>query len=407
MKLLVLARVNHYRHEGRFHAYAPYARELDIWGDLFGQVTIAGTCRDEKPPGDCSAFTRPNINVVHLPDPQVEGFGGRLKQAASLPRTIWQLMKLMREADAIHARCPCDLGLLGALFGPLFSPRLIAKYATQWHEFPAEPRAWRWQRNILGSRWWRGPVTVYGTWPDQPRKVIPFFTSMLTEQQLERAKAAARREKRTDILRVLYVGRLSKSKNVDVLIRALAGVNAPSLRIECKVVGEGPERPNLEALTSQLGLRNRVNFAGGVEFDRVLNHYEQSDALVLASDIEGWPKAIAEGMAFGLVCIGTERGVMPQMLGEGRGFLVAPRDVKGLSRAIQEIAAHPADSRLMAERAAAWAQQYSLDGLREALRELMAKSWALDDPSDFKLKGASSVRAKLMLSGFNLPTLPK
>lgn len=377
MKLLVLARVNHYRHNGRFYAYAPYARELDVWADLFREVTIAGTCRDEAPPGDCSAFTRGNITVVPVREARAGGFASRLKQAAQLPQTVVQLMGLMRDADAVHVRCPCDLGLLGAVFAPLFSDRLISKYATQWRAFGGEPWAWRLQRFILSSKWWHGPVTVYGEWPNQPAKVVPFFTSMLTNEQLARARAAACRERRTDILRVLFVGRLSKSKNVDVLLNALALLKSPDRRVECTIVGEGPERTNLEMLAAQLGLSDRVSFAGGVEFDRVLDYYEQSHMLVLASNIEGWPKAIAEGMAFGLVCIGTERGVMPQMLGEGRGYLVPPRDQEALRKALQKITEDTRGSAEMAARAAVWAQQYSLDGLREALRALMARWWGL------------------------------
>ena len=376
-RLLIIARVNHYRHNGRLFSYGPYARELDVWADLFAEVIIAGTCRDEAPPGDCSAFTRRNITIQPIREAGGEGMAARLRQAVALPQIIWQLIRQMRAADAIHVRCPCDLGLLGAVFAPLFSRRLIAKYATQWLAFAGEPRAWRWQRMILSSKWWRGPVTVYGEWPNQPAKVIPFFTSMLTDEQIGRARLAASRKKRSDILRILYVGRLSTSKNVDVLLRAIALMKPPVRRVECAIVGEGPERANLEAQATQLGLSNRVTFTGGVSFDQVLDYYEQAHVLVLASNIEGWPKAVAEGMAFGLVCIGTERGMMPQMLGEGRGLLVPPRDVEALCKALQHLAENPQESAAMALRAAAWAQRYSIDGLREALRELMAHWWGL------------------------------
>ncbi len=376
-RLLIIARVNHYRHNGRLYSYSPYARELDVWADLFAEVTIAGTCRDEAPPGDCSAFTRPNITIQPIREAGGEGLAARLRQAVALPQIIWQLIRQMRAADAVHVRCPCDLGLLGAVLAPLFSRRLIAKYATQWLEFTGEPRAWRWQRKILSSKWWRGPVTVYGDWPNQPAKVIPFFTSMLTDEQIARARLAAGRKKRSDILRILYVGRLSTSKNVGVLLRAIALMKPPVRRVECAIVGEGPERANLEAQATQLGLSNRVAFTGGVGFEQVLDYYEQAHVLVLASDIEGWPKAVAEGMAFGLVCIGTERGMMPQMLGEGRGLLVPPRDMETLCKALQYLAENPQASAAMAARASVWAQRYSIDGLRKALRELMARWWGL------------------------------
>src|SRR5205823_1367344 len=117
-----------------------------------------------------------------------ENLWAKLAQLAALPLLMFGLARAMRKADAIHVRCPGNLGLLGAVMAPLFSRYLVAKYAGQWSGYPGEARTVRLQRTILRSRWWRGPVTVYGEWPGQSPHVIPFFTSVLTEQQLARAK---------------------------------------------------------------------------------------------------------------------------------------------------------------------------------------------------------------------------
>ena len=84
-----------------------------------------------------------------------------------------------------------------------------------------------------------------------------------------------------------------------------------------------------------------VDRGEAVEFDRVLDHYTQADVLVLTSETEGWPKVIAEGMAFGLVCIGSARGLVPQMLEHGRGIVIDPHDVKTLAGTIRQIAEAP------------------------------------------------------------------
>jgi len=278
------------------------------------------------------------------------------------------LAAALRKADAIHVRCPGNLGLLGAVLAPLFSRRLIAKYAGQWSGFPGEARTVRLQRALLRSRWWRGPVTVYGSWPGQPPRIVPFFTSVLDREQVERARRAAAARKPTTRPRVLFVGRLSRAKNVDVLLEALDHVGLP-----CTVVGDGPERVALEVQAARLGVE--AVFAGAVDFERVLGFYESHDVLVLASETEGWPKAIVEAMAFGLVCIGSERGLMPQILGEGRGLVVPPRDVETLAEALRR-AADPAVAAPMRERAAVFGQSYSLEDLREALRSLLTERWS-------------------------------
>jgi glycosyltransferase involved in cell wall biosynthesis len=115
----------------------------------------------------------------------------------------------------------------------------------------------------------------------------------------------------------------------------------------------------------------------------VLDQYERADVIVLASQTEGWPKALAEGMTFGLVCIGSNRGLIPHMLEDGRGITVPPGDAKSLADALQRVIDAPDNFQLMRERAAGWAQAYSLEGLRHAVRALLMAHWkvALRDPA--------------------------
>ncbi len=366
-RLCIVSHVVHYLHGGKVHAYAPYAREIEMWADLFPEVRIAAPCEDGPPPGDAAAIDRPNVDVDPQPRTGGDGLGAKVKQALLLPLLLASLARSLWKADAVHVRCPGNLGLLGAVLAPLFSRRIIAKYAGQWNGFPGEARTVRLQRAILRSGWWKGPVTVYGSWPDQPPWIVPFFTSVLDREQIERARRAASGRAPKDHPRVLFVGRLSRAKNVDAILDAAARVGLP-----CTIVGDGPERAALEAQAARLGVD--ADFAGAVDFDRVLGFYETHDILVLASETEGWPKAIVEAMAFGLVCIGSNRGLIPQILGEGRGFVVPPRDVDALTAALRR-AVEPTEAGPMAERAAAFGQRYSLEDLREALRELMTERW--------------------------------
>lgn len=374
-KILIVARVDHYRHEGRFYAYTPYAREMDLWGDLFSEVAIAGTLRDETPPNDCSPFLRKNVRVLPVAEAGGDGLKAKFQQLFVLPKILWQLAGYMRQYDAIHARCPCDLGLLALLMGPLFTRNLIAKYAGQWRPFPNEPAAWRFQRAILESNWWKGPVTAYSGNSNSSSKVIPFFTSVLSDEHIARARLAAAKPRDPKYFRVLFVGRLSKARNVDVLLRAVSKLDIRTRRIECIIVGEGPERESLERLANDLGIQAQTKFTGGLDFENVIERYEMADVLVLAAQSEGWGKSVTEAMAFGCVCIGSDRGMMPQILGEKRGLLVQPGDAEELRNALQYVADHTEESFSMSERAAAWAQRLSLDGMREALRKVMNEHW--------------------------------
>jgi glycosyltransferase involved in cell wall biosynthesis len=375
--VLVVSHVRHYMYEKKLYAYGPYAREIDIWADIFEDVLIAAPCRADRPDSDAIAFGRSNIKII--PQPETGGLTllAKLRQMLMVPCMALSLARAMRNADAIHVRCPGNIGLLGVILAPFFSRYLVAKYAGQWNDYPDEPWTVRLQKALLRSRWWRGPVTVYGQWPKQPDHVIPFFTSVLSGEQIARAQTAARQRTFSEPLKIMYAGRLTRGKNVDTLLSAVEELSKDGVDMKCTVVGDGPERHYLEEQYSGPVLRNNVVFTGGMELAGVLEHYEKSDVLVLASESEGWPKAISEGMAFGLICIGSDRGLMPWMLGEGRGITVPPGDVDALKDVLRKISSSHRDYRDMGSRAADWAQRYSLDGLREALCSLLSERWGI------------------------------
>lgn len=377
MRLVIVSHVPHYLRGDEIVAYGPYAREIDVWADLFTEVIVAAPRGKGDPPADCIAMTRPNVELAPQWDTGGTTAASKIMQVLSVPILVYGLVRTMRRGDAIHVRCPGNLGLLGAALAPLFSPRIVAKYAGQWTGYPDEPWSYRVQRSLLRSRWWRGPVTVYEAVTGQPAKVVPFFTSILSDAQLARTRRAARTRTLGTPMRILYAGRLSTAKNVDVLLTAEAGLEERGVSFTCEIAGDGPERARLEAMAADLGLSNRVAFLGALDLDRMLDVYERADVLVLASRSEGWPKAIAEAMAFGVVCVGSDRGLIPEMLGEGRGIVVPPGDPDALADALAELARHSDRYSSMSRKSAEWGRRYSLESLRDGLRELLEERWSV------------------------------
>ena len=375
-RLLIISHVVHYEQDGRLHATGGYSSEIDIWASLFPQVTIAAPLRRENPSGDCRPFSEANIAIAPQYETGGPGWRAKVRQLALLPRIVSGLCREMLRADAIHVRCPGNLGLLGALLAPLFSRRLFAKYAGQWIDCRDEPLTVRMQRSVLRSRWWRGGVvTVYGQEDRQPRHVMSLFASSLTAEQSRRAARSAWARPAPDKpLRCLFVGRLSAQKHADTLVRAISRLKS-EMDVLGTIVGDGPERARLEQLARERGVENEVTFAGGLPFERVLDLYETHDALILTSDTEGWPKALVEGMAFGLVCIGSDRGLVPEMLANGRGFVVPPGDDQAVTDRLRQTANNPDKARAIGNAAAAWASRWTRENLRESLGELLEQRW--------------------------------
>ncbi len=165
-----------------------------------------------------------------------------------------------------------------------------------------------------------------------------------------------------------FVGRLHPVKDVDTLLEATARVSELTLL----VVGDGPDRGRLGAKTEQLGIAGRVRFLG--QSSRVPDLLRASDAFMLSSRGEGMSNALLEAMACGLPCLasGTVGGAK-ELLGEGRGVLVAPGDVAAWTAAIRRIAGDPGLRSAMGKAAAEFvAGALSLEAAAERLAHAYA-----------------------------------
>lgn len=105
----------------------------------------------------------------------------------------------------------------------------------------------------------------------------------------------------------VYVGRLASEKNLTTLIRAFNNVvkqTGPDWKL--LLVGDGPERGNLEKLVTELDMNGQVIFAGGFPWYRVPGWLAQSDVLVLPSKSEPWGLVVNEAMVCGMPVIVSE-----------------------------------------------------------------------------------------------------
>lgn len=374
-KLLVVSHVVHYQHGGCLYAYGPYVREIDVWAGIFPQILVAAPCRTETPPGDSLPFSKSNIRIV----PQLETGGDtkieKIKQFLLLPIHLMKLGRAMGQADAIHVRCPGNLGLLGCALAPLFSRCRVAKYAGQWNGYTGESRAGRWQRKLLASKWWGQPVLVYGDWADQPKHIVPFFTSMMTREMVNSAVESAVDKTLTSPLRVLFSGRLEAVKRIDALIDALHILADKRIPFEAVFVGGGTLETQLKAKVNGLGLAAHVRFTGALPYQQGVEYCKWAHCLVLPSQhSEGWSKAIAEAMCYGVVCVGVAHGHLPAMM-EGRGILTANGTPEEIANALETLASDAQRFRLLSANAVEWARHYSIDDFRTELVRTLETHW--------------------------------
>jgi glycosyltransferase involved in cell wall biosynthesis len=138
--------------------------------------------------------------------------------------------------------------------------------------------------------------------------------------------------------RIVAVGRLQAPKDPVTLVRALAKL--PGGRFEALLVGDGPDRPAVEAELRRLELEGVVELAG--EREDVAEILAGSDIFVLASRSEAFPLTVLEAMAAGLPVVAPRVGGLGELVVEGEtGLLVAPGDPAALASAIVRLVDDP------------------------------------------------------------------
>lgn len=171
--------------------------------------------------------------------------------------------------------------------------------------------------------------------------------------------------------RVITICRLTGWKGVDGLIKAVGSLPDTGL----VVVGEGPERPNLEALVRQLGLQSRVHFAGQIAQERVAAYLAACDVFVLNSRYEGLPHVVLEAMAAGLPVVATDVGGIGEVVQPGvNGMLIQPGDAASLRQAVVKVLQDAS----LRQRCAAGKQdarrRFSPDAMAEAVQKVLLQA---------------------------------
>lgn len=138
-------------------------------------------------------------------------------------------------------------------------------------------------------------------------------------------------------LKILYAGKLVRQKCIDQVLKALALVK-DTVPFELTLLGEGTERKELEALSRQLGLEERVKFLGSVPRTEVLQHMQEADVFTMVSANETFGLVYIEAMAQGCITIGTKNEGIDGIIKDGEnGFLIEAYDYKALAQRIVEI----------------------------------------------------------------------
>lgn len=159
--------------------------------------------------------------------------------------------------------------------------------------------------------------------------VVPIYT------QIKSQTPTPKSQKHNKFI-FLTVGRLVPVKNIELQIKALAGIIKDYPDAELWIIGGGPEKKRLQAISYKLKAKDNVRFWGWQ--DELEKFYKQADVFLLTSNYEGWGLVVIQAANYSLPIIMTDVGCAREVIKDGQNGIVIPvNNQKALEEAMIKV----------------------------------------------------------------------
>lgn len=370
-RLLVISHTPHHRDRGRIVGWGPTVRELSHLAGRLEELVHVAPVHPGVPSATDEAYADPRVRIRPVRPAGGAGFRAKAGVLGAVAGWTRAILDEMARADAVHVRCPAAIGLVGLVVTYLRAGDrpVWVKYAGSWHPPRGTPVASRLQRAWLARETRGWVVTVNPGWEDLPPHVRQIPNPCLRESELGPPEGRAL----APPLRLLFVGRVEREKGADRALDVLEEARGRGLDVRLDVAGDGSLREPLERAAAEKGLTDRTAFHGWRTRAELFELYRQAHFLVLPSRSEGWPKAIAEGMAHGVVPLASRLGSIPHYLErDAVGRAIALDAVAAYADALEAYTARPERWREESARAVRAAREFTYEAHVERVIGLIA-----------------------------------
>lgn len=171
---------------------------------------------------------------------------------------------------------------------------------------------------------------------------------------------------------LLFVHRLSKRKGAHYLPEILKAIKSENAVLV--VIGDGPERKNIQLQIANHQLQDRARFLGWVPNSQLPNYYFLADIFLMPSQEEGFPHVLLEAMAAGVPFVAFDVGGVREIIPpEFLNYLVAPNEIVSFPDKLQELLHKKApDFEALRKAELEWARQFDLSAAIKKFRLLLA-----------------------------------
>jgi glycosyltransferase involved in cell wall biosynthesis len=179
---------------------------------------------------------------------------------------------------------------------------------------------------------------------------------------------------------LLFAGRLNGEKNLSFLLQSFAFVRQSVRDARLLLVGDGPYRSKLKALTVNLGIERYVHFCGWVTQAQVPVYYQAADLFVMPSVTEVNPLCLGEALSMGTPIVAVDTFAARERLCDGKDSILTSHDLTEFSSAIVCLLEDPARRQRMSRYALTNAETFSLSMQVDALLACYEQVLAMRNP---------------------------
>ncbi|HUV03790.1 MAG TPA: glycosyltransferase family 4 protein [Armatimonadota bacterium] len=269
-----------------------------------------------------------------------------------LPRLPERVKDL--DLDIIHTHTPFMLGWLGLRLAKRLNIPIISTnhtwYTEYAHYFPLSPTAVtrsfivrmlrRYYNQCDGVVVPSSPIAelLRGYGVHTPMHVIPTGNSLDTGRDSEaRSRIRAECSIPADARVLLYVGRLAREKNLELLFEAFERLARKHGDVYLLVVGGGPYEAACRSAASKLQSGERIAFTGHLPRELVAKYYSAGDLFAFPSTTETQGLVLAEALGAGIPCVAVNAGGSPEMLADGEDSLLTEDDADDFTEKIDRL----------------------------------------------------------------------
>ncbi|MFI1772209.1 glycosyltransferase family 4 protein [Thalassobellus citreus] len=393
MKFLIITHVPHKLQNKQWFAYAPYVNEMNLWLKYVDEIEILAPKSEENLETIDTNYIHKHIKFTRIPAIAFISVKTTILSFFRIPFILLNIIVACNRADHIHLRCPGNIGLLGC-FVQVFFPKKIktAKYAGNWDSNSKQPLSYRIQKRLLSNVFWTRniKVLVYGSWKNQSKNIVPFFTATYSKKEIEynveSNLRSVRFKKKEEVLKdvrhssfnrsvkkFLFVGTLTVGKRPILSVQVIHKLIKNGHNVHLDIYGEGEERIIIEDYIKTNALSDNIILHGNVSKCIIKQAFKTSDFLLFISKSEGWPKVVAEAMFWGCLPIASNVSCIPDMLDKGnRGAIVSSKKEDIVSTVERYLTNHE-KYKMQVERAILWSRQFTIEKFENEISKFVKR----------------------------------